>query len=107
MVCAPTKSHQDQTRINLSSNNENKGLYEESYFLTVVNTERFEITTGVRQRDIFFLMMLFIVVDWIMKRVIGDEDGIETSGSDRVADLVYADNIALLSEVARSMNRMK
>ena len=71
-----------------------------------VNTEQFEITTGVRQGDVLSPIIFIIVVDWIMKRVIGDEDGIEWLGSDRVADLDYADDIALMSEDVRSMNRM-
>ena len=62
-----------------------------------VNIQRFEITTGVRQGDVLSPVIFIIVVDWIMKRVIGDEDGIKWLGSDRVADLNYADDIALLS----------
>ena len=71
-----------------------------------VNTQSFEITTGVRQGDVLSPVIFIVVVDWIMKRVISDEDGIKWLGKDRVADLEYADDIALLSEDASSMNRM-
>ena len=70
------------------------------------NTESFEITSGVKQGDVLSPVLFILVVDWIMRRVVEDEDGIAWVDSSRLSDLAYADDIALLSEDADGMNRI-
>ena len=41
------------------------------------NTEGFGITTSVRQSGVLYLIIVVIVLDWILKRVNGGEEGIE------------------------------
>ena len=70
------------------------------------NTESFEITSGVKQGDVLSPVIFIVVVDWIMRRVIEDDDGIEWVTNYKLPDLAYADDIALLSRDIRGMNRM-
>ena len=70
------------------------------------NTESFEMTSGVKQGDVLSPVLFIVVVDWIMRRVVEEEDGIDWVRNLRLPDLAYADDIALLSKDARDMNRM-
>ena len=70
------------------------------------NTESFEITSGVKQGDVLSPVLFIVVVDWIMRRVVEEDDGIDWVGNGRLPDLAYADDVALLSKDTRDMNRM-
>ena len=45
------------------------------------------------------------MVDWILKRTVDDEDGIDWMCKSRLPELAYADDIVLLSENTDSMKR--
>ena len=70
------------------------------------NTEYFNITSGVKQGDVLSPILFIVMVDWIMRRTVDEEDGIEWMGTNRLPELAYADDIALLSEDMDSMKRI-
>ena len=70
------------------------------------NTERFEITSGVRQGDVLSPVLFIIVLDWVMRRTCDISDGIPWVGGSRLTELAYADDIGLLAENVQSMNRV-
>ena len=70
------------------------------------NTDYFDITSGVKQGDVLSPILFVVVVDWILRRTVGEEDGIEWMGTARLLELAYADDIALLSEDVDSMRRV-
>ena len=70
------------------------------------NTESFEITSGVKQVDVFSPVLFVIVVVWIMSRVIDGEDGIAWVDNGRLPDLADADDITLLSEDVAAISRL-
>ena len=70
------------------------------------NTDYFDITSGVKQGDVLSPILFIVMVDWILRRTVDGEDGIEWMGTDRLPELAYADDIALLSDDADSMKTM-
>ena len=70
------------------------------------NTERFEITSGVRQGDVLSPVLFIIVLDWVMRRTFDISDGIPWVDGSRLTELAYADDIGLLAENIQSMNRV-
>ena len=52
------------------------------------------------------LFLFIVVMDWILRATVDEEDGIEWMGTDRLTELVYADDITLLSEDISSTKRM-
>jgi hypothetical protein len=59
-------------------------------------SQPFEIKTGVRQGAISSPMLFNWCIDWVMKTALNDTDGILIGNGNRVADLAFADDIALL-----------
>ena len=70
-----------------------------------INTNFFYITSGVKQGGVLSPILFILVVDWILKTV-DEEDGIEWIGTNKLPELTYADDIALLSEATDSMKKI-
>ena len=60
----------------------------------------------MKQGDVLSPVLFIHVVDWIMRRVVESDDGINWIDGTRLSNLAHADDIALVSEDAQVMNRM-
>nr|VZI37490.1 unnamed protein product [Spirometra erinaceieuropaei] len=59
-------------------------------------SQPFGIRSGVRQGCILSPILFNYAIDWILGRALRDSDGVEFAPGHRLADLDYADDIALL-----------
>jgi len=59
-------------------------------------TEMFDILTGVRQGCILSPFLFLTVIDFVMKKMVNGRDYGITRGSEKLADLDFADDLALL-----------
>ena len=66
----------------------------------------FEITTGVRHRDVLSPLMFNVVLDDIVRKVKAVEGGWMGTGGGRLTDLDYADDISLMSDGIDSRKMM-
>ena len=86
-----------------------KALYRDSACCIRIgnkNTRMFNITTGVRQGCVLSTFLFLMVMDFIMKKAINNPTfGIEW-GTDRLADLDFADDVALLSRTLDGLQEM-
>jgi hypothetical protein len=60
--------------------------------------EFFEIHSGVRQGCVLSPLLFGIIMDWILKRSMGEQSGIEWIGGRKLSDLDFADDIVLLHD---------
>ena len=67
-----------------------------------INTERFEITSGVRQGDVLSPVLFIIVLDWVMKRTCDISDRIPGVDGSRLTELAYTGDIGLLAKNVQS-----
>ena len=67
------------------------------------HTEPFEITTGVRQGCILSPLLFLVAMDYVMRRA--RLRGIPWSNHNRLSDLDFADDIALLEENNAELQR--
>jgi hypothetical protein len=87
-----------------------KGMYAESR--CAVRTEGklgewFQIVTGVRQGCILSPLLFLLTIDWVMRRSTKEgECGLEWEGEGKLADLDFADDIALLEESWEGMRKL-
>ena len=66
--------------------------------------EWFEVTTGVKQGCNMSGFLFLIVLDWVMRRTVGNgENGIRWKFTSKLDDLDFADDIALLSSTKQQM----
>lgn len=66
--------------------------------------EWFEVTTGVKQGCNMSGFLFLMVLDWVMRRTVGDgENGIRWKFTSKLDDLDFADDIALLSSTKQQM----
>ena len=66
-----------------------------------------DIFTGVRQGCILSPFLCLLVVDFVMHKVIEEEDlGIKWTGEKRLTDLAFADDIALLAGNEEELQRL-
>ena len=76
-------------------------LYEDSECAVLdegEESEWFEVKTGVKQGDVMSGFIFLIVIDWIMKNVTErNNTGIRWKFMEKLEDLDFADDIALLS----------
>jgi len=69
-------------------------------------TEMFDILTGVRQSCILSPFLLLIVIDFVMKKTVNGRDYGITWGSEKLADLDFADDLALLCNTQDELQEM-
>ena len=61
-------------------------------------SEWFKVKTGIKQRNIMFGFIFLMVVDLIMRTTTaGNKTGIKWNFTSNLEDLVFADDIALMS----------
>ena len=59
----------------------------------------FRVVSGVRQGCVLSPLIFAIVVDWIMSRATGENTGLKWTEGERLTDLDFADDIALLDGI--------
>jgi len=69
-------------------------------------TEMFDILTGVRQGCILSPFLFLIVIDFAMKKTVNGRDYSITWGSEKLADLDFADDLALLCNMQEELQEM-
>lgn len=71
------------------------------------NTDFFKINTGVRQGCLLSPMLFLLVIDFVMRRaMVGRNSGIPWTNENRLTDLNFADDIALLAETRSDIQQM-
>lgn len=65
-------------------------------------TGSFLVKSGVRQGCVMSPMMFNLALDWVMRKSILPNDGVQCSPMDTICDLAYADDIAILQPDAQS-----
>jgi len=84
-----------------------QALYESSSCQVIHNgklSESFEMSTGVRQGCLLSPMIFIMVIDWIMRKVEDQgKTGIQWTLTTQLHDLVYADDICLVSHKLQHM----
>ncbi|VDL98051.1 unnamed protein product [Schistocephalus solidus] len=60
-------------------------------------SQAFDIRSGVRQGCILSPILFNYAIGWILEKALREEDGVELAPGRRLADLDYADDIALLA----------
>ena len=70
------------------------------------NTDYFDITSGVKQGDVLSPILFIVVVDWILRRTVVEENEIDWMGTNRLPELSYVDCIVLQSGDKDSMKRV-
>jgi len=66
----------------------------------------FDILTGVRQGCILSPFLFLIVIDFVMKKTVNGRDYGITWGSEKLADLDFADDLALLCNTQEELQEM-
>jgi len=69
-------------------------------------TEMFHILTGVRQGCILSPFLFLIVIDFVMKKTVNERDYGIAWGSEKLADLDFADDLALLCNTQEELQEM-
>ena len=60
-------------------------------------SEGFEVKSGVRQGSVLSPLLFGVVMDWVMKKVVGEgEEGVIVAPGLRVANLDFADDVLLV-----------
>ena len=67
----------------------------------------FDVTTGVKQGCNMFLFLFLLVLDWVMRRTVGDgNNSIRWKFTLKLDDLDFADDIVLLSSPGQQKTRL-
>ena len=70
------------------------------------HTDWFSVETGVRQGDVLSPLIFNLVLDFIMRKLDQADGGIVWTGSEKLKDLDYADDICLLAESYEEMQHL-
>ena len=85
---------------NWYNNSESAVIYEGSI------SDWFKVTTGVKEGCVMSGFIFIIVLDWVMRRTVEEErNGIRWDFSTALEDLIFADDIALISSTWSHMQR--
>ena len=68
-------------------------------------SDPFEVTTGVRQGCLLSPFLFLLAVDWIMRQTADQGNGIQWTFTEKLDDLDFADDLALLSHSHSQMQR--
>ena len=68
-------------------------------------SDPFEVTTGVRQGCLLSPFLFLLAVDWIMRQTADQGNDIQWTFTEKLDDLDFADDIALLSHSHNQMQR--
>ena len=67
----------------------------------------FDIVTGVRQGCILSPFLFLLTIDFVLKKTTEDgREGVRWNGEERLADLDFADDLALLSETNQDLQNL-